>query len=292
MKKELPAIEDVLDILVYDIETCLLEADVFNTGKQIVRHQQLKKGYYYYTHVICITYQWLHEDKPHILTWGKSEADEQKMMKTFDAIIKTSDIVIGKNNNRFDDKHLNTQRLLMGHEPMPSWITKTDDIEKQMRKYLKLPSYTLDYISELLGFGGKIKMDLHDWQAIKAYRSVVLCPTMTSEVTQHYYKKNKTQVIKEGKAAEDKMFEYGLKDSVDTVGVTKKLLRHCKLKINPGAVLGYNACVDCGGSEFIKDGTHARGLTLMQRLKCKTCGSRSNFAPIKVNGSLGKVRKL
>ena len=163
------------NILIYDIETTLLALWDFSLGKSVLRHGQMMKGYFSRTHIICITYQWLGEKKAHALTWGNSIEDEIQMIKDFDKLVKSADVIIGKNSNRFDNKHINTQKIWWPEIGMdPSWLYKCDDLERQMRRYLYLPSYSLDYFSEQLGLGGKRKMEFSDWTSINENRMVQL----------------------------------------------------------------------------------------------------------------------
>jgi hypothetical protein len=70
------------------------------------------------------------------INWGWHKQDTASVIEKFDKIIKQADITIGKNSDRFDVKHINTQRFLAGLPALPEWASITDDVEKQLRKHL------------------------------------------------------------------------------------------------------------------------------------------------------------
>ncbi len=276
-------------ILIYDLETTLLWSLIFALGKQVLRHNQLLKGYFSRTHVICITYQWSHEKTPHILTWGDSIEDEKKMIIEFDKLIKQADIVIGKNSNRFDNKHINTQRLWHDLPGCPDWIRYTDDLESQMRKYLYLPSYSLDYISEQLGLGGKKKMEFSDWVDIGYYRLSTLLPSHRSVdvVFDILTGQSRQDIVKKGKKAEKKMFVYGKKDTKDTAALWNYCSKHFETKGNHSKPLdstgGILTCkqLGCQSTDLCKNGHKVVSGVKYQKFHCNTH-----------NGYAGRSRKL
>jgi len=245
-------------ILFYDIETTPLKAWVWRCGKQVVRHDQLTADRNMYD-IICITYCWNDNKKAQSLDWGYTEQDSSQMIAQFDELIKSADVTIGKNSDRFDVKHINTRRLLSGISGMPDWTRYTDDLEKQMRKYFYLPSYSLDYFSSLLGFGGKIKMEFKDWIDI-------------------------VEKSKDGEIAFKKMIKYGKKDVEDTRAIWKFCLSHFEPKVKQ-----FGNCPHCGVTEFFKNGTRTSGKTKYQRFDCKKCGGYVGRAPFKSNGQLGPL---
>ena len=250
-------------ILFYDIETTPLKAWIWRCGKQAVRHGQLVDGHDQYN-IICITYCW-NDDRPaKALHWDYDEQDSSEMVEKFDQIIRTADVTIGKNSDRFDVKHINTRRMLSGLPGLPEWSMYTDDLEKQMRKHFYLPSYSLDYFSELLGFGGKIKMEFSDWIHIVE------------------------QTRGEGKKRFKKMIEYGKKDVEDTRAIWNHCEKHFTPKYNHAAG-GGDVCKHCGSSEIHKNGTRRSGSSIYQSFFCMEHGGYAGRAVIKKNGQFGKI---
>lgn len=290
-------------LLVYDIETCLLRAKLFRPGKQVIRSSQLEQGYFYYTHIMCITYRWAHENETRILTWGENEEDEMEMMRAFDTIIKQADVVIGKNSNRFDNKHINTQRLLYQFEGMPDWTKYTDDLQVQMKKYLALPSYGLDYYATLLGLGGKNKMEYGDWNAMCDYR-IVQCIDCTGKIIRDLLKwmfgKSYSTIVREGQAATTKMFTYGMKDTTDTIKLIAFSFKHFEWKYHAGAQVckKHLVCRFCGSENVEREKTkdnkdQVKIANANQRYHRYRCLNHDGYAGrVYVSKKTGKLGKL
>ena len=253
-------------ILYYDLETTPIRAWIWRPGKQVVRHGQIDYNCKWtYTHIICITYCWNDGKPAKAFDWGYHKQDSAQMIEKFDKLIKKADVVIGKNSNRFDNKHLNFHRLMAGAPPMPDWIKYTDDLEVQMRKYFNVPSQSLDYWSKLFGLGGKIKMEFADWINI---------------VDKH---------PKNGKSSFKKMVDYGKKDIEDTRALWEKLEAHIEPRYNAATKLGGRVCKHCGSDNIHKNGTRAAGKTIYQRYFCTDHGGYAGRASISATGKVGKL---
>lgn len=248
-------------ILFYDIETTPLKAWVWSLGKQVVRHGQLDENHNMYD-CICITYCWNDGKPAKHLDWGYHKQDSARMFAKFDKLIKKADVVIGKNNARFDNRHLNVHRWLNGQPGMPEWIKWSDDLEKHVRKHFYLPSYSLDYISDLLGLGGKIKMQFSDWIDI---------------------------VEKKNKASFDKMIKYGKKDIEDTRAIWEHCESHFEPRYNAASKAGDLRCKHCGSQNICKNGTRAAGKSMYQHFYCNDHGGYAGKVLIKDNNWLGKI---
>lgn len=246
--------------LVYDIETALMPALVFGLGEQVIRHNQLLT---LEPQIICIAYAYLHKPGVHVLTWDPKTRSSKKMIEKFDKIIKEADFIIGKNSDKFDNKRINTQRLLNDLPPLPDWIDKCDDLEKQMRKYFYMPSQSLDFVSDILGFGHKAKMEFEDWKAIY----IAGLRTATT-----------SQVIK-GDIAFAKMCRYCKRDVDITKKVILKVMPHVKFKFNRSVWHDEARCrvPTCGSKNLGKDGTRLVSGVKKQRYKCKDCGGFAGY---------------
>lgn len=248
-------------ILVYDIETTPVLAWIWRLGDQTVRHGQLHKEFNV-TKIICITYRWLHHKKSKALVFDIDKQDDSKIIKEFDEIIKEADVVIGKNNKRFDDKHINFRRFMHGLEPMPDWTKKSDDLEKQMRKHFNMQSYSLDYFSDLMGQGGKIKMEFDDWIQI-------------------VYNKNKSRL--------NKMVKYGKKDTDDTAELIKKVWKYVSPQFNYSTFKGKHSCTLCGSENIKRNGTRVAGGVKKQAWYCNDHGGFAGYTTILKSGKDGKM---
>lgn len=253
-------------VLIYDMETSPLKAWVWSTGKQYVGHKQLAVDHNTYG-IICITYCWNDGSPVQSIDWGFEEQNTGRVVEEFDKILKTADHVIGKNNKRFDDKMLNAARMLNGLPGMPDWTRYTDDLEVQMRKYFRMPSQSLDYISNQLGLGGKIKMEMQDWIDI-------------------------VEKTSNGPKALAKMIRYGKKDTADTRTLWNKLSQHFEPKLNMATFCNERlACTACGSVNIVQNGTRVSGGTKYQTYLCKSCGCYAGRTPIsKVLQKEGRIR--
>ena len=244
-------------ILFYDIETKPLKAWIWRPGKQVVRPAQLDTQYNEYD-VICISYEWLHTNVKGTLDWGYKAQNSKKMIKRMTELFDEADIVIGKNNKRFDDKHMNTMRLKHGLPGRPDLSSKVDDLESQMRRHFMLASYGLDYFSEILGYGGKTKMCFQDWIDI-------------------------VEKTKNGEKAFNKMCNYCAKDVHDTKLIWKHCEKHFIPKFNYAAAINDKeniVCTACGSKNVIKNGTRLSGVTKHQHYYCKDHGGYAGKKPI------------
>ena len=252
-------------LLIYDIETHLaLRARIWRLGENVIRHTQLDKAFST-NEIICIQYKWYGDKTTHVL----SGTD---MIEKFDALVKQSDATIGKNNHRFDVKHINTQRMMQKLPAYPEWTDTSDDLEKQLRKYFDFPSQSLDYVSELLGYGGKIKMDWQQWVEIgdrkhllKYKDSKLFSPKQLEFISQTECKKSYKSVIKDGLKSLHKMFFYGKKDVRDTEKVLQRVLPYIKLKHNASEGEG---CTVCGSQDIYPTKKVVIGKTRYKQFHC------------------------
>ncbi len=250
-------------ICFWDVETSPLQAWLWSPGKQFVGHKQLVKEYSR-TGIICLAYCFNDGKPAKSIDWGYEEQDTGKLVAEFDEIIKGVDLMIGKNSERFDNKVLNASRMLAGLPGMPEWTKYTDDLERQMRRYFRLPSQSLDYISNQLGLGGKIKMEMQDW--------IDIC------------EKNEN-----GPKSFKKMIKYNKKDVEDTRTLWNKLSEHFDSKFNMSTFVDFGLrCkhADCGSENLRVNGSRISGKTRYRQYICNDCQRYAGRTPI------SEVRKL
>ena len=279
-------------VLIYDIETAPLKFWGFRTGEQVVRHGQLDETTLKYG-IICICYKFSNSPKVHTIHWG----DGPKIIpvvEEFDKVIKKAQdegiLILGKNNKRFDDKHVNTQRWLSGLPPMPDWVRYTEDLERQIRKYMYLPSNSLDAISRLRGLGGKNPMEFSDWVNISNYKKALqiieqIGKRSSKAISQIEFGKPLDQVLEDGDKAFKKMIKYCKKDVKDTDDLFKDVEKHCEWKRQIVQPQNYGVCKQCASNRIRKNGTRGQ----YQAFLCTTCGAYAGRAIIKKDGSFGKL---
>ena len=135
-------------VMIYDIETSRVEAKVWWTGKQYVGHKQLTSE----PKIISISWKWLGEDTIHALTWDTDHCDKQ-LVSDFMTEYNKADMIVGQNNDRFDNRWLNARA--MKHGIHFNTFVKSFDIMKQTKRLFRLPSYSMDYITKFLNVENK-----------------------------------------------------------------------------------------------------------------------------------------
>lgn len=140
-----------LKILTYDIETSFVLARVWGTGQQYVGHDAIQDE----TQIITVAYKWMGSNTVHHLEWSRKKKNDRKLMEAFLLEYNKADMVIGWNNNGFDNKIINSRA--MKHGLFVNTHIKSFDIMRQVKKVFRLPSYSLSYVSKYLGLGGKLQ---------------------------------------------------------------------------------------------------------------------------------------
>lgn len=137
-------------ILIYDIETSRIPALVWWTGKQYVSHDQLRDE----AKIITIAYKWLGDDDITVLTWDKNQSDKN-LLKEFLNVYNSADMVVGQNNDRFDNRWINARAAKYGF--YVNTFVRSFDIQKEAKRLFRLPSYSMKYIAKF--FGLELKME-------------------------------------------------------------------------------------------------------------------------------------
>lgn len=195
-------------IMIYDIETSRVTAKVWWTGKQYVGHKQLTEE----PKIISISWKWLGEDKIHALTWDKNHCDK-KMVTKFMKEYNSADMVIGQNNDRFDNRWINARA--MKHGLHFNTFVKSFDIMKQTKRLFRLPSYSMDYITKFLNVENKQTHEgIHMWDMI-----------------QDGNKKQQKEYLQ-------KMVDYNVGDIVSTEAMYIKLRKYMGHKMHFGVLNG------------------------------------------------------
>lgn len=280
-------------ILYFDIETTPLKSFLWQPGQQYVGHKNLLPSHEMWD-LICIQYA-INDGPVKVLRYDK-HGGTKGMIKTFDALVRKADIVLGKNSDRFDIKMLNSLRMFHGLPGLPEWNKYSEDLEKQMRRHFRLPSQSLDYISRMLGVGGKISMGMDDWVDISNMRELTtlkesgLDTKSLSKVSLHLFKEKTPIIMKRGKEALHKMCTYGAKDTEDTRVIWHYLKEHFEPRMNMATWKGEkHVCKACGSADIKKNGTRAAGKTMYQQFHCNDHGGYAGRAPISKHGVVGKI---
>ena len=148
-------------VMVYDIETSRVTASIWNTGKQYINHGSLTS----HTTIISIAWKWLGESKVHSVKWDKNHCDK-KLMQEFLLEYNRADMVIGQNNNSFDNKLVATRAAY--HRLFVNKFVKSFDIYRQAKSVFRLSSYSMAYMAKYFGLTLKQSHEgIHMWEMIE-----------------------------------------------------------------------------------------------------------------------------
>lgn len=228
-------------IMIYDIETSRVTVKLWWTGKQYVNHRQLENE----PHIISIAWKWLGDDVIHHLTWDKNHNDE-KLLRKFVEEYNKADMVIGQNNDRFDNRWVNARAMKYGIEI--NTFVRSFDIMKESKRLFRLPSYSMDYISKFL-----------DVEKKQVHEGMIM------------WDKIESGNIEEQEEYLAKMVEYNKQDVVVTEEIYLRLRKYMGHKIHLGVVNGEAkyTCPNCGGSNIkLYKTTVTPSGTIQRVMKC------------------------
>jgi uncharacterized protein YprB with RNaseH-like and TPR domain len=238
-------------ILIYDIETSLVEAALWWTGKQYVGHHQLRTE----PKIITIAYKWVGDDTVTVLKWDENQSDKEMMRKFLD-IYNSADMVIGQNNDKFDNRFINARAMKYNFDV--NVFVKSFDIMKQTKRLFRLPSYSMDYITKYLGIQGKLG---HTGRAMW-------------EDIQFGSKKA-------SKAALKLMSDYNVQDVLATEEMYTKLRKYMGHITHLGVLAGETkcSCPNCGSTKLKLYKTTVTATGVIRRImKCPKDGTLTSMS--------------
>lgn len=228
-------------ILIYDIETTRVKAWVWWSGKQFVSGDSLIDE----PKIITIAYKWLGEDDITVLTWDEKLSDKQ-LLEKFLKVYNSADMVIGQNNDRFDNRWVNARAMKYGLDV--NTFVRSFDIMRETKRLFRLPSYSMKYITNYLGIQTKLEHEgIKMWEKIQ---------TGTPEEQKEYLQK---------------MVEYNRQDIVATEDMYLTLRKYMGHKTHFGVLNGQErfTCPNCGGKNVYLDRTTVTPAGTVQRvMKC------------------------
>jgi len=225
-------------ILIYDIETSRINAKVWWTGKQYISHGQLTEE----PKIITVAWKWLGEDEVKALTWNKDHCDKQLMVYFLKAY-NEADMVIGQNNDRFDNRWINARA--MKYRLDVNTYVKSFDIMKQTKKLFRLPSYSMAYLTTYLGVETKLQHEgIKMWDFIQ---------DGTKSEQKEYLQK---------------MVDYNVQDIVATEHMYLSLRKYMGHKVHFGVLNGEEkyTCPNCGGDNIKLYRTTTTAVGTIQRI--------------------------
>lgn len=230
-------------ILIYDIETSRGVAKLWWSGKQYVNGNQFIEE----PQIISIAWLWLGEDKIHELHWDMETHSDKEMMRKFLPIYNSAHMVVGQNNKQFDDRWVNARAYK--HDFYVDVHIKSFDIMKQHKRMMRVPSYSMDFMTKFKGYTEKLKHEgIIMWDMIE---------DGTPKQQREYM---------------DKMLTYGRGDIQSTKEMYLGILKYSNMPTHLGVLNGADkySCPVCGGTdlELIKTITTPAG-TIQRLVMCK-----------------------
>lgn len=142
-------------ILMFDLETAPLKGYVWNLYRDSVgrKDKLIDKEYI----ILTWSAKWLYSNKMYNASLTKEEIenkDDSRIVKELWELVHKAHSICAHNGAGFDDKILKGRFIKHGL-PQPSPY-KIIDTLKVVRKHFRLPSASLDFVSEFLGLGQKL----------------------------------------------------------------------------------------------------------------------------------------
>jgi hypothetical protein len=150
---------------VFDIETSHAVFNLWGTGEQYVRHDQMVHDNY----VICWSAKYLFDNKIMNCSVTDKEAkkrDDSRVIKSIHPVLDSAEIVITQNGDWFDIRKLNWKFMQLGLKPNNGY--NSIDMLKKSRQVVNTQSHSQQFLAEGLGITGKNEMVNADWLAVEA----------------------------------------------------------------------------------------------------------------------------
>ncbi len=215
-KQELPK------ILLFDIETALMEVYVWGLYKQRIPHTNIikdKDGSEKSWFVLSWAAKWLFDDNVQSDTVTPSESksrNDKRILKSIWKLLDEAEIVIGHNLDRFDIRKLNARFIDNDIKP-PSPFRSIDTL-KVARKEFAFVSYKQDFLTKHFELENKLKTEFQLW----------------------------VDCMQGSQARLDEMAKYNRHDVMGLEQVYLKLRPYIKNHPNLGVLVDMDVCPTCG----------------------------------------------
>lgn len=227
-----------MKVLFLDLETSPNLAHVWGLWDQNIAINQIVES----TEVICFGARWLGSKK--VIFKSVHHHGKKEMLDELHALMEEADVLVGWNSQAFDSKHIKREFLENGYLPPSPY--KELDLMRVVRSQFKFPSYKLDYVSQTLGVGAKVKHS--------GFQLWLDCMA------------GKTKAWKE-------MKEYQIQDVNLLLDLYDVLLPWIKNHPHFGLYNGIeNGCPNCASTDLEKRGVARTVSHTYQRYQCRDCG--------------------
>lgn len=250
-----------LRVLFFDVETAPLLSFHWRVWKENIAPSQIERESF----MLCWAARWQGQKRilSDLVTADEALAqDDGRIVESLAELVRTADVIVAHNVDRFDLPVLNTRLLHLGLDPLPP--VRTLDTLKVAKKSFKKTFNRLSYLADSLGIEAKHAMVFDDWRRACA-GNVTALKKMRS------YCRQDIEVLE---AVFEAMRPYA-KGLPRLVEATREMQR---------------ACPHCGaGFEFQEpSGLHRTNASNFHRYRCERCGKFSRGR----NSVLGKQVSL
>ncbi len=227
-----------MKILFLDLETSPNLAYVWGLWQQNVAITQMVES----TEVICFGARWAGTKK--VIFKSVHHDGKKGMLDALHELMEEADVLVGWNSQAFDSKHIKREFVENGYLPPSPY--KELDLMRVVKSQFKFPSNKLDYVSQKLGVGAKVKHSGFElW----------------------------TRCMADDKKAWKEMKEYQIQDVNLLIDLYEILLPwinnhpNVSLHDNDG-----NGCTNCGSHNLQSRGRARTMVSEYIRYQCKDCG--------------------
>jgi len=150
-------------VLYFDIETALVKATVFDSGRQWVHWKNIESDPF----ILCWAATWMHKKNGKVLSdcitpESVLQYDDREVLKPLLALMDEADYIVGHNMRPFD------WRMVSGRFYVHGWIAPHDakivDTLSLSRRRFRVISHSLDAWLKRKGYDGKDEMERRDWE--------------------------------------------------------------------------------------------------------------------------------
>lgn len=236
-----------MKILLLDIETAPNLVHVWGLWQQNVGINQIMAAGY----TLCYAAKW-YKEKP-VMFDSVFKSEPKDMIQGVHSLLDEADAVVHFNGRKFDIPTLNKEFVMYGMAPPSPY--KQIDLLQTSRSQFKFPSNKLDYVSQQLGLGSKVKHMGHElW---------VKCMAGDAKAWKEMEKYNKQDVV--------------LLESL-----YDRFMPWIKSHPNHSLYESIECCINCGSNKLQKRGYARTQAGTYERFQCQSCGrwmkGRTNIA--------------
>lgn len=150
-----------LRVLFFDVETSPLLSYHWRVWKENIAPSQIEHG----TFLLAWAAKWADKQKVESAALSPAEAkaqDDSRIVASLADMIRTADVIVAHNLDRFDLPVLNTRLLALRLPPLPT-VTRVDTL-KVAKKNFRQTFNRLSYLADFLGIPTKDQMEFEDWR--------------------------------------------------------------------------------------------------------------------------------